>query len=112
MEGLRFHASMVLTDDCILVHGGKTVKNKPGRLTSVENLNGLLYACLVVNGICEWYNVPFREKSIPRQGHALLFNGSNLYVVGGFSTPQNKKIAISEKITIEVTPDNELTYNK
>ena len=101
MEGLRFHASFVLTDDCILVHGGKIVKKQP----SVENVNGSLFACLVVNGICEWYNVPFREKSIPRVGHALVFNGTNLYVVGGFSSPQNKTVANSEKITIEVTPE-------
>ena len=101
MEGLRYHASLVLTDDCILVHGGKSVKNKP----AVENVNGFLFACLVVNGLCEWYNVPFREKSIPRFGHALVFNGNNLYIVGGFSKPQNKTYPNVEKITIEVTPE-------
>ena len=72
MGGLRFHAMLALTSDCILVHGGRNFKAKPS-----DNVNGYIYACLIVDGRSNWYNVPFLEVFVPRflvsvfSGHAV-----------------------------------------
>ena len=96
MGGLRFHAMLALTPDCILVHGGRNFKAKPS-----DNVNGYLYACLIVEGKSNWYNVPFLEHIIPRFGHELIFHESALYVVGGFSSDQDKSIGDVTKVSFE-----------
>ena len=94
MGGLRFHAMLALTADCILVHGGRNFKSKPS-----DNVNGHIYACLIVEGRSNWYNVPFVELFIPRFGHNLILYESSLYVVGGFQSDQDKTVAITQKFT-------------
>ena len=101
MGGLRFHAMLALTSDCILVHGGRNFKAKPS-----ANVNGCLFACLVVNGKSDWYIVPFKEGLIPRFGHILIFYDSHLHVVGGFSSDQDKTIGATQKISVEVLDTN------
>ena len=96
MPGLRFHAMLALTADCILVHGGRHFKGKPS-----DNVNGLLYACLIDNGTPTWYNVPFAKKFIPRFGHTMVFNGSSLFLVGGFSSQTDKCICEPQKLSIK-----------
>ena len=98
MRGLRFHAMLVLTPDCILLHGGRSFKTKPS-----DSVNGFLYACLVEDGKPNWYPVPFLEECIPRFGHKLVFNGSDLYVVGGFSSSQDKRVSASQKISFQIS---------
>ena len=96
MRGLRFHAMLVLTPDYILLHGGRSFTTKPS-----DSVNGFLYACLVEDGKPHWYPVPFLEECIPRFGHTLVFNGSDLYIVGGFSSSQEKRVSTSQKISIQ-----------
>ena len=96
MSGLRFHAMLALTPDCILVHGGRNFKAKPS-----DNVNGYLFACLIVEGRSNWYNVPFLEVNIPRFGHELVFYESELYVVGGFASDQDKIIKDVMKISFD-----------
>ena len=96
MGGLRFHAMLALTPDCILVHGGRNFKAKPS-----DNVNGHLYACLIVEGKSNWYKVPFLEGFIPRFGHEMVFYDSDLYVVGGFSSDQDKTVEEVKKLTFE-----------
>ena len=96
MGGLRFHAMLALTSDCILVHGGRNFKAKPS-----DNVNGYIFACLIVDGRSNWYNVPFLEVFVPRFGHNLVFYESYLYVVGGFTSDQDKTISKTTKITFE-----------
>ena len=95
MEGLRFHAMLDLTPDCILVHGGRNFKAKP-----TDNVNGSLYACMVIDEKSDWYKVPFAGNIIPRFGHSLVFYESELYVVGGFSSDLDKRIEDVQKISI------------
>ena len=95
MGGLRFHAMLDLTPDCILIHGGRNFKAKPS-----DNVNGCLYACMVVCGKSDWYSVPILEGFIPRFGHTLIFYESQVYAVGGFSSDQDKSIAATQKISI------------
>ena len=95
MGGLRFHAMLDLTPDCILVHGGRNFKAKPS-----DNVNGYLYACMVVSGKSDWYKVPTLEDFIPRFGHTLIFHESQLYVVGGFLSDQDKSVAAIQNIAI------------
>ena len=98
MGGLRFHAMLALTSDCILVHGGRNFKAKPK-----DNVNGHLYACLIVDGWSNWYNVPFLEVFIPRFGHDLVFHDSNLYVIGGFTSDQDNSIGNTQKLRLRCT---------
>ena len=95
MGGLRFHAMLDLTPDCILVHGGRNFKAKP-----TDNVNGCLYACLVVDGKSDWFIVPLLEGYIPRFGHKLIFFDHHLYVVGGFSSDRDKSIGPIQNISI------------
>ena len=95
MSGLRFHAMLDLTSDCILIHGGRNFKAKP-----TDNVNGCLFACLVVDGKSNWFNVPLSEGYVPRFGHMLILFDHNLYVVGGFSSDQDKCIADTQMISI------------
>ena len=98
MAGLRFHAMIALTSDCILVHGGRNFKAKP-----TDNVNGCLLACLVVDGQSNWYNVPFTEGTVPRFGHKLIFYNGDLYVLGGFVSDNDKTPANKQKLTIETS---------
>ena len=100
MGGLRFHAMLALTSDCVLVHGGRNFKAKP-----TDNVNGCLYACLIVDGKSDWFNVPLLEGCIPRFGHKLIFFEDRLYIVGGFSSDQDKTVATTRMISVGKTEE-------
>ena len=93
MMGLRFHAMLAVTPDCILVHGGRHFKSK-------DNVSDVLYVFTKINGSKgHWYRV-VGAKPVSRFGHSLFTEDARLFAVGGFRSDLDKSTAPVEEITV------------
>ena len=99
MMGLRYHAMLVLTPDCILIHGGRHFK-----AISSKNVNDGFYLCSLgkKEGEESWVQLLIRP-TIPRFAHTICLVNDQLFIIGGFSSEDNKEAAKIEKVSLKDT---------
>ena len=97
MIGLRYHAMVVLTSDCCLIHGGRHFKAISGK-----DVNSGFYVCVRDVGRKDedqcWYQLS--SKKVARFGHAMVLIDSELYLVGGFSSDSENIAANIQKVSL------------
>ena len=80
MIGLRYHAMLVLTWDCCLIHGGRHFKGISGK-----DVNSGFYICIRDRDNKQsWFQLS--STNIPRFGHTMVLFNETIYLVGGFSS--------------------------
>lgn len=95
MMGLRYHAMLALTSDCILIHGGRHFK-----AISSKNINDGFFLCsLGKNGEESWVQLDI-QPSIPRFAHTMCLVNDDIFIIGGFSSEDNKEAAKTEKLSL------------
>ncbi len=93
MIGLRYHAMIVLSPDCSVVHGGRHFKAMTGK-----DVNGHFFVCHLNKAEESWKQIV--TPVIPRFGHTLVLHEGCIYIIGGFARESDKNVAPIEKLML------------
>ena len=94
--GLRYHAMLALTPDCILIHGGRHFKS-----ISSKSINDSFFLCSLgkKSGEESWAQL-LVQPSIPRFAHTICLVNNKIFIIGGFSNEDDKEASKIEKLSL------------
>ena len=87
---------LALTPDCILIHGGRHFKS-----ISTKNINECFFLCSLGKkpGEESWVQL-LVQPSIPRFAHTICLVNNKIFIIGGFSSEDDKEVSKIEKLSL------------